>query len=322
MSNVNSATIVRVTIVVLVLAAWNTQKSEACFLCVKLGPVTLTPVGPVPTPVVKPVDTAVNKTVVPAAKAAGKAVVAVGTAAVAPQVHIIKVIAGQESLGSAAKGIVESQGAQIAAVGQAVSATNGAVNGITIVAAQSISGNVGQTVMTIVTGPDRLQVEFASTAAIEAGNITSGKEGPEELIAEPLAAGIRAAQNQFQPEAKPIPANVKKLLAPYYPADVLNAARWAVGSVSLSVPDVVNQSAKIFMGVDNAVTVGNVTVFERDPGTNYHWWAHELEHQVQYHDWGIDMFALKYVTSCHEVETQAEDKAKQAVPNGSVVLWC
>ena len=37
-------------------------------------------------------------------------------------------------------------------------------------------------------------------------------------------------------------------------ADVLDSARWTVGSISISVPDVTNQYRKLF-GEENAVTV-------------------------------------------------------------------
>ena len=210
---------------------------------------------------------------------------------------------------------------QIAAIGNAVSVTNASVNGIQIVAAQSITGDVGKTIMTIGTGADRLLVELAATSAIEAGSVLNGKLRPEQLIAAPLAAGIRAAEKQFETGARPLPDDVKTTLAPFYPADVLNAARWTVGSISISVPDVTNQFRRI-QDIENAVTVGHVTVFVTDPGNNYHWWAHELQHQVQFSKWGIDDFAYKYVTSCHDVESEAEDKAQQAVPWGYVSLGC
>jgi hypothetical protein len=299
------------------------KPADACLFCIPLGPVTLTPVGPAPTVVVKQADKVVNKTVAPVAEATGKATGAVAQATVAPQVHLVKVIAGQETLGDAGKRVVQSQGAQIAAVGEAVSAANAAENNVKIVAAESIAGDVGKTVMTIATGPNRMQVEFASTAAIQSGSILAGKLRPEELIAAPLAAAIRAAEKQFAPDAKPIPPGVRAKLAPYFAPVVLDKARWAIGSVSISAPDITNQYRKNVEGVDNAVTVGHVTVFVRDPGMNLHWWAHELQHHVQYHDWGIDRFAFKYVTACHEVETNAEDKAQQAVPIiGKVSVGC
>jgi hypothetical protein len=292
---------------------------------ITVGPVAITPIGPVPQAAIKPAEKVINAATGVAANAAsGVANVAVKSAEnmVAPQAQVIGVIAGKESLSQAAKNIISSEGKQVAAVGQAVSQTNAGVSNLKVVAAESIGGNVGKTIMTIVDGPNRLQTEFAATAAIEAGDILQGKEPVANLIAEPLAAAIRAAELQFEPDSKPLPDNVKAKLASFYPADVIASARWAVGSISLSVPDVTNQARKIFSNVENAVTVGHVTVFVRDPADNYHWWAHELQHQVQYRDWGIDSFALKYVTSCHDVESNAEDKAQQVIPTGRVGLGC
>jgi hypothetical protein len=237
-------------------------------------------------------------------------------------VHIVKVIAGQSSLTDAARATLGDQGTAISSVGEAVSETNAQTKGIEILAAESIAGNVGKTTMTVLTGPDRLTVEFASTAAIATGEVLQGNLSPDRLIAAPLAAAIRAAQKQYYDTARPIPDKVKALLKGAYPADVLANGRYTVGSVSLSVADVTNTVRK-FEGVDNAVTVGNVTVFVVEPGDNFHWWAHELQHQVQYAQWGIDEFAFKYVTSCHDVETGAENEAQHVVPtNGSVSLGC
>lgn len=281
---------------------------------VNIGPVSLTPVGPIPKPALPVVQNTVNA----GAQAAGAAVHGVATVVgsavqAAPQVQIVGIIAGKESLGSAATNVVKGPGVVIASVGQGVSETNAAITNVPIVAAQSIAGDTGKTTLTIVTGPSRLSVDFEATAVIQAGGVLQG-QNPDMLIAEPLAAAIRSAQLQFQNQAQPLPADVKAKLAGAYPQDVLDAARWTVGSISISVPDVVNKARKIFAGVDNAVTVGNITVFEVDPGQNYHWWAHEMEHQVQYKQWGIDSFALKYMTGCHQVESDAETKAQQVIP--------
>jgi hypothetical protein len=292
---------------------------------ITVGPVSITPVGIVPTAVIKPAENVVNRavgaatsTVNTVANAGGAAV----NAATAPQKNIIGILAGRETLTEAAKNTVASQGKAISAVGEAVSQTNANVSNLKVVAAESIAGDTGKTIMNIVDGPNRLQVEFAATSVIEAGQIVQGQP-MDRIIASPLAAAIRAAELQFQPEALPIPADVKARLTGAYPADVLNDARWAVGSISISVPDVTNQARKIFAGVDNAVTVGNVTVFVKDPQGDFHWWAHELQHQVQYHNWGIDDFAFRYVTTCHAVETDAETKAQSVVPiNGQVSLGC
>jgi len=283
---------------------------------VNIGSVSLTPIGIVPTVALKPVEktgnAAINATL--ATVGSGLSVAAKTVqAGTSPAFQVAGVIGGKESLGDAAKTIVTGPGVVIASVGEAVSETNAAVIDVPVVAAQSIGGDVGKTVMTIATGPTRLTVEFAATGVIEAGGILQG-QSPDMLIAQPFAAALRSAEKQYEGQAQPVPADVRARLASAYPAEVLDAARWTVGSISISVPDIVNLERKEFAGVDNAVTVGHVTVFVRDPGNDYHWWAHELQHQVQYHEWGIDQFAFKYVTSCHEVESAAENKAQQVVP--------
>jgi hypothetical protein len=40
---------------------------------------------------------------------------------------------------------------------------------------------------------------------------------------------------------------------------------------------------KNLQGSDNAVTVGDVTVFSKPPGDDYHWWAHEMQHTLVSH---------------------------------------
>lgn len=296
-------------LVLLAVSDFRVSSALACFPCIKIGRWTLTPYGPAPTVVVNKVDQATA----PVPHAVEKGAVSVANAVTAQPREILKVMAGQESLSAAAKDYVKSQGQAIASVASAVSTTNAVANNLTVVAAESIGGNVGKTVMTIGTGVDRLQVEFATTTAIDAGEVVQG-QNVGTILSTPLAAAIRAAEKQFEPQAQPLPAAVKTAFANYYPANVLNNARWTVGSVSISLPDLIITEKKIFEDTEYAVTVGHVTVFARDPTNNLHWWAHELQHQVQYSIWHIDQFALNYVTSCHSVETDAENKAQQVVP--------
>ena len=103
-----------------------------------------------------------QKQAAPIAQTVTTVVTTGATAAIAPTVNLVNFIAGDKSLGDAAKGVATAQGEHYAAIGEAVSATNAASNNIQIVAAEAIGGDVGKTVMTIGTGPQRLQVEFAS----------------------------------------------------------------------------------------------------------------------------------------------------------------
>ena len=277
---------------------------------VNIGPVAITPLGPVPAAAIAPVQAVANAVV----NSGAKVTQAVADAQVAPQVAIVNIVGGKENLTDAAKSAIKSEGAPIGAVGQAVNDTNAATQDLKVIAAQSIAGNVGKTVINIVDGPTQLEIEYAATTAIEAGEIAAGKLSPERVVAAPLAAAIRTAYNQYNAEAKAIPDGIRASLAPFFSADTLNNARWTVSSISIAVPDLIDQGNKTFQGSDYAVTVGHITVFNRDPGDNIHWWAHEIQHQVQYANWGIDDFAYRYVVSCHNVEGDAEAKAQAAFP--------
>jgi hypothetical protein len=277
---------------------------------------SLTPGGVVPSGAVNKANDVLNKAVTAAAPAAnqilnaGAKTVAAG---VAPAKALGNVIAGKDSLGDAARGVAQAEGAKYAAIGTAVSEVNAAKNNIQVIAAESIAGNVGKTVMTLDTGADRLSVDFAAVPLIIGGEVLQG-QSPDSMITAPFAAALRSANYQFLPQSKPIPPSIMQLLKGKYPDDVLTKARYAIGSISISVPDVVIQFQKGVYGDAFAVTVGNVTVFSHEPGDDVHWWAHEMQHQVQYEEWGIDQFAFKYVKSCHAVESEAEDKAQKVAP--------
>jgi hypothetical protein len=282
---------------------------------------SLTTAGIVPTTAVNKANDVLNKAVQSATPAANQILTASAksvTATIAPTTAVVNVIAGKSTLGDAAKGITEAEGAKYAAIGEAVSEVNAANNNIQVIAAESIAGNIGKTVMTLGTGADRLTVDFAATSLIVGGETLQGQP-LEVVISTPFAAALRSANYQYLPESKPIPANVMQALKGNYPDDVLENARYAIGAISIAVPDVVINFQKIAYGDEFAVTVGNVTVFSEEPGNNLHWWAHEMQHQVQYKEWGTDEFAYKYITDCHAVESEAENKAQQVEPLPSPV---
>jgi len=234
-------------------------------------------------------------------------------AAVAPVVEGVKVLTGQESLEQAGKNIVGAQGAALKADAETASAANNAELNVEIKIAEAVAGDPGKTVVTIATGPDRIQKEVATTAAMQAGEIAQGAN-PNIVLAEPSAAAIRAANEQYKGSAKPLPASVRSALEPFFSVATLDRARFTVGSLSISLPDLINAEQKTFAGYDNAVTVDDIIVFSKDPAENFHWWAYEVQHVAQYADCQVDQFAVKYLTDCHGVETQAEGKAQASFP--------
>jgi Domain of unknown function (DUF4157) len=233
-----------------------------------------------------------------------------------PVAVITNPIAGVKAMSSNAASAIQGTPKIIESVSEAVDAYNGQANRLSVVAAERIAGNTGKTIMTFVVSGQQLSIDFATIPAIEGSCIAQVHCDPKVVIAGPLAAAIRAAENQYLPQSKPVPSGIKQqLLLAGYPAGVLDQARWTIGSLSLSVADVANGATKAIMKKENATTVGRVTVFSRDPQDDLHWWAHELRHQWQYQQWnGIEQFAYKYWTSCHAVETDAENMAQRVAP--------
>jgi hypothetical protein len=285
---------------------------------IHVGPITITPAGPVPTkaiPAITATTKQAAKVIDTTAHAVANVAVSGAKATVSPAVQITKVIAGQEHLSAAAQNLIVSKGDEVKAIGEAVSETNAVVNNLPVVAASSIAGTNGKVVMSLGSDTNRLAVEFAATTLIESGGILAGQQSPEAILASPLAAALRSAEKEFEVDAKPLPPDVKAALASSYPAEVLENARWTVGYLSITAPgSTIEYQDKIKGHPIFAVTVGHVTVFSVDPGKDYHWWAHELYHQLQYHNLGIDQFALNYIKNCHAVETDAENMAQKVIP--------
>ena len=198
-------------------------------------------------------------------------------------------------------------------VGKTSSESNANLTDAETKALNKIAGKKAGAILSTGVGVQRIVVEFGCTGVTESGEIIKGELKPEDAIGLPLAAAIRAAEEQYLPASQPIPPAVQTRLATFIPKEVLANSRWVVGELSISIPDLVNLAVKKFQGADNAVTVNTVTVFSTDPGDNYHWWAHELWHHVQYNaSGGIDGFAKRYVTSCHAIEREAEQHAQEA----------
>lgn len=258
--------------------------------------------------VAKATVNALTKVVAPLPNVVGKVAVA---AAPAP-VFAYRVIAQHESVSDALKAVATAPGAAVVATAEEVDTATTQQQNLAVTAAGAIAGDPGKTVITVSTGVERVTTEFATTIAIQGGEVLQG-QNPAIFVASPLAAALRSAQNEFEADAKPVPDNIKQQLAGAFTAAQLANAKYRVAAISITVPDLVTRTRKAF-GEDYGVTTGNVITFAVDPGNNYHWWTHELRHTVQYSEWGIDLFALKYVTNCHGVEGDAESTAQNAFP--------
>jgi hypothetical protein len=106
---------------------------------------------------------------------------------------------------------------------------------------------------------------------------------------------------------RPLPPGVYRALLGYFPAALLQRARYAVGGKRrLSLP-----MLAFSYGDALAITLGDVILFKtaRAAENDLKLWAHELTHVMQYQRWGIEGFAERYVRDSASVEREAIDNA-------------
>jgi Domain of unknown function (DUF4157) len=118
-----------------------------------------------------------------------------------------------------------------------------------------------------------------------------------------------ARQQAIADGVRPVPAAVYRPLLGYFPATLLQRARFASGRA-----DAVSLPALAFSYGDAvAVTLGDVVMFksERSAQSDLRLWAHELTHVMQYQRWGIEGFAARYVRDSQAVEREAIDNANR-----------
>lgn len=127
----------------------------------------------------------------------------------------------------------------------------------------------------------------------------------KELRDDAVARGVNAA-----------PAEIHAALSGYVPSDVLASVRWRIDSSGSLA------GMSLFRGgAIRAVTLDNVIVFANaDEAANLKLWAHEIYHVMQYREWGVDGFAVRYLEDRRTIEHEAREfrwrwmKATSRVP--------
>lgn len=179
----------------------------------------------------------------------------------------------------------------------------------------------------IIRMPQKLEMQLIPTTGkvvIHALDEQNVKDTLQAVGAIPLAAAINQAVELYKSRAINLPKEVRTLLRTSFPPDVLANARWVIDANFGSLPAAINASIMAFREqvVDNhAVTVGHIIVFAKDPGVaNIIFWAHEIQHTVQYSRLGIEKFAADYIASFESLEKEAEEVAKTSHEKSQVIL--
>jgi tetratricopeptide (TPR) repeat protein len=148
--------------------------------------------------------------------------------------------------------------------------------------------------------------------------------------AQQLAFLIRQAQAQASPGSQPIPPLIRERLKWFFPAYILDKARWNIYDAGRHTLD------SVILGTDcsalnlpwnidckmGAITLDQTIVFRGQFQAENNWvsWAHELVHVSQYDSMGVDGFAYVYASpGAISLESQAY-RWENTVQNTPVVL--
>jgi len=171
---------------------------------------------------------------------------------------------------------------------------------------RSVGGDTGQQIAALTFMRPRLEDATGVSTAQYVDIVAHGGD-PAMLVSVPLATALRQAYETHKGSAKPYPESVKAALRKIYPEDVIEAARYSVGKLKITLPDLINDGQRLVYGNDYAVTVGDITVYNTEP-ESYFWIGHEVRHTVQYRELGsFDGFAWSYIRHSSSMEANADD---------------
>lgn len=147
----------------------------------------------------------------------------------------------------------------------------------------------------------------ATGAAAEARTETHEVSAPRAYAASMLRMWITQSRDRaVELGVHPIPDHIREALSGYVPTTALERVRWReVDGVSLGF-----MLETVFENHPTpAMTLDFVVIFRdaQDARENPALWAHELKHVMQYEAWGVDGFALRYVSDFEAVEFEASE---------------
>jgi hypothetical protein len=104
---------------------------------------------------------------------------------------------------------------------------------------------------------------------------------------------------------EPVPQHIRAALAGYVSTAVLDRLRWRTGTAA----DLSLQQTALGFGDVPAMTLGHVIVFKNrsEALEDSTLWAHEIKHVLQFDEWGIHGFAVRYLNDYEAVEFAANE---------------
>lgn len=157
------------------------------------------------------------------------------------------------------------------------------------------------------------------------GDILGAQPELVQLGAMGLARALRQAHETYAGRGKPLPDAVKVILSITFSREVLDSVRVIDTDAEGSLPAILNEvqtSIGDAAGGRSAVTIDNIIAFSEVPDpASIDFWAHEIQHVVQYRQLGgIDAFAARYITDHRKLEDDANALAAKGLIDAQNVL--
>jgi hypothetical protein len=155
-------------------------------------------------------------------------------------------------------------------------------------------------------GYHRRHLEINEIAIANDGFVGGLKDFQASSLSGPLLARmITASRNEAIEGALPIPPDIRRQLTGYASEDSMNRVRYRIVSKhSLNLASLLERG-----GFADAVTLIDVIVFKSPVIVGSACaWAHELTHVDQFHEWGVNGFAVRYARDWKTVESRAYAK--------------
>jgi len=148
------------------------------------------------------------------------------------------------------------------------------------------------------------------------GDVFEGQIDLTHLGEVGLANALRQAHDYYAASAKPLPEAVRSRLAASFPKEVLDRVRVVETGEEGTLPAIINFVQTRFgdaVGGTSAVTIDDIVAFSQIPEpSELEFWAHEVEHTVQYRRLGgIDGFAAEYARNYQGLEDEANAVAAE-----------
>lgn len=164
----------------------------------------------------------------------------------------------------------------------------------------------------------------ALTETVIAGteNISNLDEGAE-YVSVPLNAAFKQVLQYYKGQGKPLPQNVAALLGPEmaktFTTEQLGKVRYVIDDGTSNIASLINAMQTQFgdaQGGNHAVAIDHLIIFGQEPHhglKDIFFWAHEIQHTVQYERMGLERFAAAYVDNYQMLEEEADQVATEAV---------